>query len=92
MSELAQYLSRAQSTISEIIERWTAQKLVARMQDTTDARRSLIWLTCEGKDAFSRASTPLDPKHIEAMSSRLSKAERDELLRLFKKLTERDNG
>jgi DNA-binding MarR family transcriptional regulator len=87
VGELAKHLDRGQSTISETIERLMGRGLVDRMPDATDGRRSLIWLSPEGRDVLLKASTPLDIHLIDGLSERLTNADRDDLIRILKKMT-----
>lgn len=86
VGELSQRLERAQSTISEIVERLMVKDLVDKMPDAGDARRSLIWLTRSGHDVLQSATTPLDPARLDALAKNLTLEERTEFLLLFQKL------
>ena len=86
VGELSLTLDRAQSTVSEIVDRLAASKLVDRMPDSDDLRRNLIWLTLTGRTELENATTPLDPSKVESLSKNLTAEERAELLRIFQKL------
>lgn len=90
VQELANHFGRAQSTVTEMVDRFQHNGLVARMPDERDRRRIFIWLTDEGKNRLQEAMTPLDPARIMKMADRLSEDEKTEFLRLFSKLTRRD--
>lgn len=88
VQELATHFNRAQSTVTQIIDRLQQGELVARMPDERDRRRVFIWLTDHGKQRMREATTPLDPDLIADMSGRLSETEQVTLLTLFEKLTQ----
>lgn len=88
VQELATHFGRAQSTVTQMIDRLQQGELIARMPDERDRRRVFIWLTDIGKQRLQAATTPLDPSLIEAMADRLSLAEQETLLALFEKLTQ----
>ena len=48
VSEAAAHLSRAQSVVSEIVDGLEDKGLLARMRDSRDRRRTLVWLTDAG--------------------------------------------
>src|SRR5215467_13903750 len=54
VGEAAQHFERAQSVVSEIVDRLEAAGLVERMRDERDRRRVLVWLTPAGFDELER--------------------------------------
>ena len=86
-AELAQALGRAQSTMSEVIGRVISAGLVARMTDSRDRRRHLIWLTAAGRAALTDSTTTLDPVVLDRMATALSAADRYTLITLLSRLT-----
>ncbi len=85
--EMAHHFNRAQSSISEMVERMVKSELLARRKDPQDGRKTLIWLSKTGLKSYQDACTPLDPALLSPLVERLTKAERDLFARLFKKLT-----
>src|ERR1700731_1420244 len=54
IGEAAAHLNRAQSVVSEIVSHLENQGLLERESDPADRRRTLIWLTPDGRDALRR--------------------------------------
>ena len=95
LSELSQHVSRAPSTLSEMIDHLEAKGLLERETDPKDKRRTLIWLTDLGIDALINSSRVLDHKRLKKAIDGFSKKEREQFLVLFEKfifaLKEKDN-
>jgi DNA-binding MarR family transcriptional regulator len=53
VTEAAKHMQRAQSVMSEIIDGLERKGLLARMRDARDRRRTLVWLTDEGRAAMA---------------------------------------
>ena len=87
MGELSQHLSRAPSTVSEIVQHLIAKNFAEKDRDPKDGRRSLIWLTPQGQKALQSSQQVLDLRHLEKAGKRLSDAQREELLKLFENFT-----
>ncbi len=86
LTELARHMGRAQSTTSEMVEHLVAKALLAREPDPADARRSLIWLTAEGRDDLAEALQVLDEPRLARAAEGLTPAERADLTRLMDRL------
>ncbi len=54
VGEAALHFDRAQSVVSELVDRLAKQGLVERMRDERDRRRVLVWLTPAGLDLLER--------------------------------------
>ena len=53
VTEAARHMSRAQSVMSDIITGLEKKGLLARMADSRDRRRTLVWLTDQGERALA---------------------------------------
>lgn len=91
VQELATHFERAQSTVTEIVDRLQSNGLVDRMPDERDRRRVFIWLTKQGQQKLQEATTPLDPARILALAENLTDEEQATFLALFTKLTKGEN-
>lgn len=80
LSELAQHLERAPSTLSVKVSELESQGLLARQRDEADARRALIWLSPEGRRALLEALEVLDADALTAAATALEPAGRLQLL------------
>src|SRR5664280_792546 len=49
VGQCAQHLNRAQSVVSEIIDQLERHGYLARVRDESDRRRTLVWLTDQGR-------------------------------------------
>lgn len=83
LTELSRHMSRAPSTLSEMIDHLAAKSLVKRQVDLADARRSLIWLTPEGQARLAEALSVLETARLERAAQQLSDADRHHLLNLL---------
>lgn len=61
VSEAAQHFNRAQSAMSEMIDRIQTNGWIERIQDGRDRRRTLVWLTASGEAVLARSRQVLDP-------------------------------
>lgn len=80
VGEAAQHFARAQSVVSEIVDRLAAAGLVERMRDERDRRRVLVWLTATGFDELERDRQVLSPQHVLAAVQRMKPAARRALV------------
>jgi DNA-binding MarR family transcriptional regulator len=64
LGELSRHLSRAPSTLSEMVDHMAGKDLVRREPDPADARRALIWLTAHGRDALAEEMRVLDTSRL----------------------------
>lgn len=86
LTELSRHLSRAPSTLSEMVDHLEAKALVKRQRDGADGRRSLIWLTPEGKDRLADALSVLDEDRLSRAAGRLTPEARKHLTALLEEL------
>lgn len=80
IGEMARHLERAQSVISEIVDRLEADGWLERMRDSRDRRRSLVWLTSAGQEVLRQAASVLSEERLERALRRMRPAERRKLL------------
>ncbi len=80
VSEAARHMERAQSVMSEIISGLERKGLLARLRDMRDHRRTLVWLTDEGRDVLDEQRQVLSPERVEAAMRRLTAIQRQQLL------------
>ncbi|MBO6784150.1 MAG: MarR family transcriptional regulator [Alphaproteobacteria bacterium] len=85
-SRLAQALGIDGSTMVAMIDRMEANDWVRRARSPTDRRSHALFLTDNGRDVLEQATRRVR-EHDAAVTSELSPDERDELLRLLRKLT-----
>ncbi|WP_296598455.1 MarR family transcriptional regulator [Phenylobacterium sp.] len=71
LTELSRHLSRAPSTLSEMVDHLAAKGLVRREPDPDDARRALIWLTAGGRVALADEMRVLDHGRLVRAAARL---------------------
>jgi DNA-binding MarR family transcriptional regulator len=64
VGETAAHLDRAQSVVSAIVDALEERGLVARMRDARDRRRTLVWLTAEGRAFRARAAEVLSRERL----------------------------
>ena len=65
VGELALHLQRAQSVVSEIVAHLVHDGYLERDVDPADRRRSLIWLTAQGRALLDRLNRVLDVPRLE---------------------------
>jgi DNA-binding MarR family transcriptional regulator len=80
VGEMAQHLERAQSVVSEIVDHLEEKKLLERMRDPRDKRRTLVWLTDDGLARLSREREVLERELLEASMKHMTAAERTALI------------
>lgn len=80
ITEAAQHFSRSQSATSELIGRLEAQGYVAKINDKRDKRRTLVWLSRNGRQVFERVQNVLDAALLNTSMSALDTQEREALL------------
>jgi len=80
LSELAQHLGRALSTLSAKVGELESQGLLARQRDEDDGRRASIWLTALGRQTLLDALDVLDTPRIARAASQLDAPRRENLL------------
>jgi DNA-binding MarR family transcriptional regulator len=80
VGEAARHFSRAQSVVSELVDRLVARGFVERMRDERDHRRVLVWLTPAGLDLIDRDRQVLSRELVLAAIERMKPAARRALL------------
>ena len=80
VTEAALHMDRAQSVMSEIIDGLEKKGLLARMRDTRDRRRVLVWLTDVGRTAMATQRQVLCAERLERAFARLRDEQRTSLL------------
>jgi DNA-binding MarR family transcriptional regulator len=80
VTEAAKHMARAQSVMSEIIDGLERKGLLARMRDARDRRRTLVWLTDQGRAAMAAERQVLDAERLESAFAKLGERARRELL------------
>jgi DNA-binding MarR family transcriptional regulator len=78
VGQCARHLQRAQSVASGVIETLVKQGLLARVRE---GRKTLVWLTEEGRDRLVREQEVLSRELLEKASARLEPEDLRALLR-----------
>ncbi|MBI4550667.1 MAG: MarR family transcriptional regulator [Candidatus Latescibacteria bacterium] len=86
MSEIADHVMLAVSSVTGIVDRLVEKKLVRRERSDDDRRIVRVELTPEGQE-MSQAASELRMKLGRAMLNALDEHEQDVLLALFRKIT-----
>jgi DNA-binding MarR family transcriptional regulator len=88
VTEAARHMERSQSVMSEIVDGLERKGLLARVRDARDRRRTLVWLTDEGRDAMATQRQVLCAERLERAFQQLGADIRADLLRTLKSLVE----
>jgi DNA-binding MarR family transcriptional regulator len=80
LSELTQHLDRSPSTLSVKVTELESQGLLARQRDEGDARRTLIWLSPQGRAALLEALEVLDATALAGAADRIEPRQLAQLL------------
>jgi DNA-binding MarR family transcriptional regulator len=80
IGEMGAHFGRAQSVVSEIVSGLEKKRLLERMRDARDRRRTLVWLTDDARALLERRRQVLDPDRVARAMARLTPAQRDSLL------------
>jgi DNA-binding MarR family transcriptional regulator len=86
VGEAAKHMERAQSVMSEIVDGLERKGLLARMRDTRDRRRTLVWLTDEGRTAMAKEREVLCGELLERAFAALGESTRAYLLQSIEAL------
>ncbi|NOT60332.1 MAG: winged helix-turn-helix transcriptional regulator [Acidobacteria bacterium] len=86
INEAALHFNRAQSAMSEMIDRMQAAGWLGRIRDQRDRRRRLVWLTEAGLQVLQRSRQVLDPARLTAAWQQLSADEATQLRATLAKL------
>ena len=76
VTEAARHFQRAQSAMSELIDRLQAHGHVERMRDTRDRRRILVWMMEAGLDSLRCSRQVLDVDLLARCIERMSPGDR----------------
>jgi DNA-binding MarR family transcriptional regulator len=74
VGEAAAHLGRAQSVVSEIVDGLARKGLLERERDPDDRRRTLVWLTGEGREVLRRDGEVLS---VDALTTALRRMPAD---------------
>ncbi len=66
-SELAKDVELSQATVTGIVDRLEAQKLVLRVRDAKDRRRVSLRLTASGRSLLDKAPSPLQDQFVQRL-------------------------
>jgi DNA-binding MarR family transcriptional regulator len=80
VGECARHLARAQSVVSEIVDQLEGHGLLARVRDEADRRRTLVWLTEEGRARLVAEQQVLSSSALERAFARMTADERRQLI------------
>jgi DNA-binding MarR family transcriptional regulator len=80
VGEAARHFSRAQSVVSELVDRLEAEGLCERMRDQRDRRRVLVWLTPAGLELLERDRQVLSSQRVLQAMQRMKPAARHALV------------
>lgn len=86
VGEAAKHLDRAQSVVSDIVTQLEQKGFLAREPDPADRRRTLVWLTPDGRSALDRERSVLSPELVRQAADGLSASDRAALLDLLGQL------
>jgi DNA-binding MarR family transcriptional regulator len=86
VTEAGRHMNRAQSVMSEIVDRLEKKGLLRRLRDERDRRRVLVWLTPEGQNRLARDAQVLDEDRLARALARMPLAERSRLLASIERL------
>jgi DNA-binding MarR family transcriptional regulator len=80
VGELARHFARAQSVVSEIVDGMEKKGLLERMRDARDRRRTLVWLSDEGRRVLASRAEVLDPARVARAMRSLPSSQRKALI------------
>lgn len=81
VGEAARHMDRAQSVMSELVDRLAAHGLAERMPDARDRRRALVWLTPAGEQVVREEGEVLSRERLRTALAAMAPAERRALVR-----------
>jgi len=88
VTEAARHMERSQSVMSEMVDGLVRKGLLARMRDERDRRRTLVWLTDEGRATMVTEREVLCTDRLERAFEQLDDGLRADLLRALKQLVD----
>ena len=80
VGDCAKHLKRAQSVVSEIVDQLEKNGLLARVRDDRDKRRTLVWLTDQGRARLVAEQEVLSGEALERALNRMKPQDRRMLL------------
>lgn len=80
IGECAKHLNRTQSVVSEIVEQLIRHGWLAKVRDATDRRRSVVWLTAQGRERLVADQEVLSRRALERATQRMTPEQRRMLL------------
>ena len=80
VSQCARHLERAQSVVSEVIDQLESKGLLARVRDESDRRRTLVWLTDQGRTRLVEDQQVLSRAALEGAFARMRPEDRETLI------------
>lgn len=80
IGELAAHVDRAQSVVSESVGVLVSHRLITKVRDPRDRRRSLVWLTERAQKWLTEEQEPLDRERLGAVLSAMDPEDRRRLL------------
>jgi DNA-binding MarR family transcriptional regulator len=88
VTEAAKHMDRAQSVMSEIVDGLERKGLLARIRDARDRRRSLVWLTDQGRAAMATERQVLCVDRLQRAFAKMGEAAAADLLRTLRALAD----
>ena len=88
VGECARHLSRAQSVVSEIVDQLEANQLLARVRDESDRRRTLVWLSDQGRARLVEEQEVLSMTALERAMAEMKPRDRAKLIEGTRALVE----
>jgi DNA-binding MarR family transcriptional regulator len=88
VTEAARHMDRAQSVMSEIVDGLERKGLLARMRDSRDRRRALVWLTDQGRATMAAERQVLCVDRLQRAFAKLGGQAAADLLRAFRSLVD----
>jgi DNA-binding MarR family transcriptional regulator len=76
----AKHLERAQSVVSDMVDQLESHGLLARVRDARDRRRTLVWLTDEGRARLVEEQEVLSRSMLEQAFAKMTPEERSHLV------------
>lgn len=80
ISEMTHHLDRAQSIVSEIVDHLERDRLLERIRDPRDRRRTLVWLTEAGLELLEYERAVLSRDLLGQALSKMSEQKRSVML------------
>jgi DNA-binding MarR family transcriptional regulator len=91
VGECARHLQRAQSVVSEIVDQLQKHGYLARVRDHNDRRRTLVWLTDQGRALLVADQEVLSREALERALAQMKPQDRIRLLKSTQALIDAAN-